>query len=332
MNTEVYSGKQMEKINFETNLTLVDEVAEASISLNPLFRWAKFVLTDDLPNGNKKRIPREEFANIIRTGLYTPIKMKLGGISRGHEFSVPLGVITNLAEEENTVVGLAALWEKEREADVNLIKSMKDNQLPVNISWELYHSDSSLEEDGVEAYRGVVLRAATIVGEPAYKGRTPILKMASLESQIMELEELQAKVAELTTAVETLTASVAEKEQELASVKEEFTALETEKVALAEFKQTIELAEQKKQKLADIKLKFNEAGIKKGDEYFQENEEKLLGLDEAALIFMLQEMATLASASLDNKSISGNDVPPLNSKKSTVKDPKELGKLLRELK
>jgi len=326
------------KIIIETNIELVeDNFAEASVSLNPLFRWAKFILTDDKPNGNKQRIPREEFANLIRTGVFTPVKMKMGSISRGHEFAVPLGVITNLIEEDDKVIGLAALWEKEREADVNLLKSMKVNDVPLNLSWEIYHSDAELEDGGITALRGLCLRAATIVTNPAYKGRTPILNVASLEKEIMELEEIQAKLEETEKALEIASTSVAEKEEAvkakdlaLAEATEKLTAIEGELNSLKEFKQGIELAEQKKEKLASIKQKFAEAGIEKGDEYFQENEEKLLGMDEGALSFVLQEMASvLATASVTNQNL--GDIPPLDSNKFSAKDPKKLGQALREL-
>ena len=42
--------------------------------------------------------------------------------------------------------------------------------------------------------------------------------------------------------------------------------------------------------MADIKLQFTEAGIEKGDEYFVENSETLLAMDEAALKFLIAEV------------------------------------------
>ena len=83
--------------------------AMAALSLNRTIKWVKFTLTDDQANANSQRIPKEEFANLIKTGLYMPIKMARGYIREGHEFSVPMGVITNLVEREHTVEGIAAL-------------------------------------------------------------------------------------------------------------------------------------------------------------------------------------------------------------------------------
>jgi hypothetical protein len=89
--------------------------AEASISLNPNVKWMKFILTDDDYNANGQRIPREEFANVIKTGVFMPVKMAYGRINEGHEEAFPLGTLAHLKTNGNTIEGLAALWERERE-------------------------------------------------------------------------------------------------------------------------------------------------------------------------------------------------------------------------
>ena len=73
--------------------------ASTAVSLNPMLNWMKFVLLDDLPNGNKQRVPKEEFDNIIKTGIHMPIKVSAGEISPGHQGTFPIGVITNLMVE-----------------------------------------------------------------------------------------------------------------------------------------------------------------------------------------------------------------------------------------
>jgi len=62
-----------------------DKSAFSSLNLNPSVKWARFVLTDDKPNGNKQRIPESEFRNIIQTGVFMPVKVATGSIKEGHE-------------------------------------------------------------------------------------------------------------------------------------------------------------------------------------------------------------------------------------------------------
>lgn len=153
--------------------------ASASISLNPAVSWVKFVLTDDQPNKNKQRIPQEEFGNLIRTGIFMPLKMAKGAIKDGHDGAEPIGVITHLKQVGNQILGLAALWSKEREADIASLKALASKNSPINLSWEILYGQSETSDDGVESLHDTSLRATTIVGMPAYGGRTPILAVAA---------------------------------------------------------------------------------------------------------------------------------------------------------
>lgn len=165
-------------INVEEGLGEND--AFAAITLNPTLRWIRFILTDDQPNENKQRVPESEFDNLIKTGIHMPIKMAEGGISLGHEGTKPIGVITNLKRVANKIEGLAALWSRERPEDVDLIiNEFNSGRIP-QISWEIPYTDI-VNENGVQNLIGVCLRAATIVGLPAYAGRTPLLAVASNE-------------------------------------------------------------------------------------------------------------------------------------------------------
>ncbi len=176
--------------NSEFVLSLVDndeldQEAEAAVVKNPASSWIKFGLTDDRPNENKQRVPQEEFDNLINTGVFMPLKMARGVIKPGHESSEPLGVITHLKKSGNKIVGLATVWNKERKDDVALLKELSRKNEPINISWEILYEDSkpSEEFDGVEDLLHTSLKAATIVGNPAYKGRTQILAMAAAWSK-----------------------------------------------------------------------------------------------------------------------------------------------------
>lgn len=296
--------------------------AFSSISLNPLVSWIKFILTDDSPNANKQRIPLEEFSNLIKTGIFMPIKMASGEIRDGHDDSLPLGVITHLKEDGNQIRGIAALWNRERPDDIDLIKKMfKEGKKP-QLSWEVAFANS-LIEDGIEILKDTALKAATFVGMPAYAGRTPVIAVANKQNTkvedaaLEEIEQLKTKVSEL--------------EAELTEAKKSLEAKETEVASLKEFKASVEEATQKEEKLASIKTKFVEAGITKEEDYFETNKETLLGLNEAAIDFMIQELVAFssqdASASTKTKKV---EIPRVVSTVNDPVNPKDIAKALRE--
>lgn len=157
--------------------------ADASLSLNPYVKWAKFILTDDQPNGNNERTPLTEFDNLINSGIHMPIKMAEGRIEEGHNLSSPIGVITHLKKEAvdgiNRIVGLAAMWLSERTSDIEHLKARLDRGEDVNLSWELGATDKILADDGIWDWVGLHMKATTVVGNPAYQGRTRIIAMAA---------------------------------------------------------------------------------------------------------------------------------------------------------
>lgn len=322
----------MEKLSFdvqEFELIDPDEGEEvSSVSLNPTFRWCKFILTDDKPNLNKKRIPIEEFDNLVRTGINTPIKMELSQIG-DHADAIPLGVITALKKEENHIKGLAALWSEERPEDVALIRKNYVEGNPLNLSWEVLYSEMVDEDDEVKALKNTALRAATFVRLPAYAGRTPVLEVSSTDkgetsnvedTELDELEQAKARIAELET-------QLGEKDGLLLGKDEEIAQLRTENESLASFKNQVEAEKASNEKLVSIKTKFTEAGITKTDEYFAENREKLLGMDELTLDFMIQELVSFASQLPKKPEDSSISLPQFpNDDKSS---PRELGKKLR---
>jgi len=167
----------------EVSLLGEDNIAFAGVNLNPLVRWVKFILTDDKPNANNQRIPREEFSNLIKTGLYMPIKTApMDSVEKRHFNAGPIGAITHLKIEDDKVLGLAALWEKERPEDVEKIVEAVKNGEQIDLSWEIAYSDREIEESGVEVLKDVALLGTTIVDIPAYEGRTPILSVAEIDN------------------------------------------------------------------------------------------------------------------------------------------------------
>jgi hypothetical protein len=335
-----------EKIIFDTQAELIDSEsegsAEASIGLNPAFKFLKFVLTDDKPNLNKQRIPIEEFDNIVRTGYLTPIKMGKGKIEQGHENASEIGVISHLKKtEDNKIVGLAAIWSKEHPDEYNYIKENYDKKTPLNISWEILYRDSTVDADGITDLKDTALKAAVLVGRPAYGGRTQILSVASevnpdseenmelkeLEEQVISLKaELAAKETELSTKKE----EVETKAAELETTKAELTKLaeDTKDYSeLKEFKASALLEKEENEKFEGIKTKFSEAGLNKDETYFKDNKTKLVSMTPELLDFMVQELVAFKSTSASLH----ETVPNLTANTDRL-TPKELGEALRKMK
>jgi hypothetical protein len=332
--------------------------AFAAFMLNPTVTWAKFILTDDRTNGNGQRIPKEEFPNLIKSGIHMPVKMVNGEIE-GHPNSKPLGTITHLKQVttedgSSAIVALAALWGQERPADVKYIKQRFADKQPVDVSWEILFEDSTLNaETNSEDLHGTVLRAATIVGNPAYEGRTPFLAIASknaavtdetnTEDTLMEAKDLEARLAELEpklTEAESqlaqLQSSLTEKDAEIARLTEENTAQLAELDTLRQYKASIEAEAEKIVKLDAIKTKFVEAGLKKDDQYFADHAERFLKMSEDDLNFFVQEL--VANIPADGKSSSASlesqtKIPALTGSEDTEDlSVQGLAKYLRERK
>jgi hypothetical protein len=449
-------GKNIAKIDTDlVDLVQLINESEASIELgeafaafmlNPTVVWAKFILTDDRKNANGQRIPKEEFDNLMRSGIHMPVKMAMGEINRGHDDSKPLGVITHLKQitlpgGANAVMALAALWGEERPSDVTYIRDRFKNGEAVNVSWEILFGEKSFNKDTDSIdLRDTVLRAATIVGEPAYTGRTQFLAVAAkkwgkayieslpdssflyvdgekrfipimdekgivdrtklkealeelgslnlptsilkekkaivlkmierfeagasideisrefnpdlkqnLEDTLnMNVEELQAKLAEvqakLTTALEAASVketAIAEKETaltskdaEIAGLQERITVLESELTPLKEFKASIDAEKEKEVKLESIKTKFKDANIEKAEEYFKDNANTLIALDETSLDFMIQELKAFAEENEASASVNGKkkktEIPAITGGEHGEVSVKDMAAYLRQ--
>lgn len=310
-------------ISLQTQIEFMDEnIAEAAVGRNPYFQWVKIIVTDDKPNLNKQRVPKEEFANIISSGLFTPIKMTWNKISPGHKeaFGQVIGTVTQLTEENDRVIALAALWKKERPEDIELLKDMYKKGAPPNVSWELSYSESSYDDDGVETLLGTSLTGMAVVSSPAYAGRTSFVAMSSAESEedhVEELEQLKEKI----TALET----------ELAGVSEKLATSETELTELRSYKETAEAEKAAKEKFDALREKFTSAGVEKDDEYFEKNKAMLLALSEEQLDFMLQELVAFSKRE-STSSTSTINIPNVVSDTNVQLTPVELGRKLREKK
>lgn len=284
----------------ETEAKALFGAAVASATLaNPTVTWAKFTLTDDRVNGNNQRIPASEFQNIISTGVNMPIKMAVGQINPGHNDSKPLGVITALREVvtelgTKAIIALAALWDKERPADVQYIKDRFASNLPVDISWEILYEDAvfNKEQNSIDLV-STVLTAAAIVGDPAYKGRTQFLSVAAKKWSKAYVESLpkehflytdsngnnqlplmdadglldRAKMQEALAALDTLNLPdelVKQKKAVIANLVEKFNAGASLKDVSAEFylRPPESLEENKLDTLEDLKVRLSEVEAK----------------------------------------------------------------------
>jgi hypothetical protein len=315
----------IENIKLESQIELIDSTDEAfsSVSLNPNFQWGKVVICDDQPNLNKMRIPESEFDNLIRTGINSPIKMDYGKIT-GHEEAQgkPIGVISQIKKETNKLIALVALWKKEREEDIAMLKDMYLKNQPPQTSWEIGYSEMKTDDKGIQDLFGTMLNGLAVVANPAYAGRTGFVAMSSKtenlqENSMEELDQLKARVTEL----ETLLAS---KETELTSAKSELKTLQ-------DFKAEIDKKEADETKLANIRKKFIDAKIEKDDAFYAEKRETLLGLEDSAVDFMIQEMVAFstAQASTEHQPVKIPNIPNVEAK--DLDDPVKLAKALREL-
>lgn len=292
----------MELTKLFTNYEFLDDEAFATASANdPLRKWIKFTFTDDQPNGNKQRIGKEEFKNIIRTGIHMPIKMADGNPKGDHEGSIPLGTITNLKEEENKVIGIAALWKEERPEDIQALEEAYAGGKPLDLSWELYFDKeaSLIDDNGIQNLKGTTVRSSVFVGNPAYQGRTQVLTMAQQENTNQEENELtdtntpdvaalEARVAELQAELDTVKSELQSKVAELESASSELTSL----------RKTVEDASIEKAQAETLKTrrtKLAEAGVTYSDEEFETKKDNILGMTEEAFLFHVQELNVFSS-------------------------------------
>lgn len=301
--------------------------AFASVSLNPHLTWIKFVLTDDKPNANNHRIPKEEFANIIKTGVYMPLKMAEGEISEGHDGTVPLGVMTHLIDRGDRIEALAALWLREREEDIDFLKERFESGKDIDISWEISY-EKTREENGHMDLGNVSMNAATIVGVPSYMGRTNVQALAAkrkLEDDsnmdtitLDKHEEILAAMREShDDAVEALETQLKEATESSEELEGKVSEADKELETLREFKAGVDAEAESEAKMASIREKFEEAELKTSEDYFGERREQLLAMSEEQLDFFIQELVSLRDAEASEEeaeaSITGK-TPPFRGK------------------
>lgn len=315
-------------------LKIGEEVASVQ---NPTLNYLEFVFTDNQPNANRKGIPESAFASLIDTGVLMPVKMANGEISRGHEGTVPIGVISSMdrrqVEDLKQVVGKAALWSKEHPESIKILKESYAAGDPLNMSWELLYTESTTDDSGNEWLQDPVVRAITVVGAPAYGGRTPIESVASkTTSNISSSEDANVDELEnLKTQLTNLQAEKAELERKLAEKSAELEAANTELASLKEFKAAVDKREAEAQLLSNRLAKLAESGINYTDEEVSAKREMLLNLDEVAFDYLVAELkdAVKEAASGDETSKIPGSVTSTTSTKSNLEIVREGFKSLK---
>lgn len=198
------------------NKALFSGLLRAEAASNPMQTELTFVFTDFEGNKNKQGIPREESENIIRTGIFMPIKLSfMHDEPYRHETSLPIGFITDLElqEENERIVGKAIVWNYEFPDVVDKLK--KASAETVQFSWEIFYK-SYEKRDGIQWLRDCTVQAATIVSQPAYQGRTPMLAIAedtSNEELAARLDSLKTYVHKIENVLHLRSSSMAETEQ-----------------------------------------------------------------------------------------------------------------------
>ena len=342
------------------DMTNLPKEVLAAISRNPTLKWIKFILTDDAPNFNDQRIPKEEFANLVKTGVHMPIKMAQGFIREGHEFSVPIGSITNLIERDNFVEGIAGLWQKEFPDEIDVLQDRSSSEDKPQLSWEILYQDSNFDTDGVETFEGVMLGAATFVESPAYEGRTPVMVMASkkeAQSQNSDYkivtedynnmeEKLKALESELIltrSANESLTSDLVTLQENLDAAVSEKDKLATSNEELSAFKTSIEDAQEKEARLQALTKLFSESEVRLPEDYLEDEakREQLLAMDLNDVEFLIRDLSSFSSGEegevegqegkASRKHIgSKEETPNVDGEKSKNWTPEDIAKAMRE--
>lgn len=165
---------------------------------HPFQTKVTLILTDFEPNRNKQGVPRAEAENILRTALYTPIKINYDGESYGgHVGAIPIGpIVAAYAANDNgsdVIAGEAIIWNDIYEnIDEHLKQAFAEG---VGTSWEIYFENSHKDDNGIQWLEECVFGGTCVVDKPAYgSNRTRFLAIA---------EQLENKSAEPNNEVTT---------------------------------------------------------------------------------------------------------------------------------
>jgi hypothetical protein len=325
------------------NITRFNGMMTAKASeVHPLQSELSFVFTDYSPNANKQAVSKAEAANLIRTGLYMPVKVDFKGSGVGNHFgAIPIGPIISMEDDGERIIGKAVVWKDEYGDVVEYLEEKSKAEGGVQFSWELYYRQSSVDDSGVEWLGDTIVAATTIVDVPAYQGRTPLLSIAAeqrtlgellqrielLERQVAEMKEVQMaveseEVIEVEVEVETEVEIVPEVEAEAETEASDdapaedvpSTDIEAELRELRAFKAAIEAEARKQEYTKKRRSSLTEAGILLSDDEFAAQLDFILALDDTAFDKFVQSLLLVQkaskSAASDKSESAGSDVIP----------------------
>lgn len=172
---------------------------------HPFQTEVTLILTDFEPNNNKQGVPKTEAENILRTALFTPLKINFDGEEiGGHVGATPIGSITYAAldkdDASDVIIGRAVIWNDIYTNESDYLKQAFAEG--VGTSWEIYFEDSHNDDNGIQWLEGCVFGGTCVVNKPAYgSNRTRFLAIAEqLDNRANNKTELNINMAKDNTA------------------------------------------------------------------------------------------------------------------------------------
>jgi hypothetical protein len=176
---------------------------------NPLHTQLSLILTDFNPNANDQGIPLNEKDNIIRSALYSPLKINFAEEGyEGHDQAIAIGPITKVYDgkdgDRDVIYGDAVIWDEYHDEISTHLKEIFAEG--IGTSWEIYYTDSEIDDNGIEWIHGCVFAGTCIVSTPAYgPTRTRVLAIAEKLRETNKLAKEDVSVsAETETVAETV--------------------------------------------------------------------------------------------------------------------------------
>lgn len=336
--------------------TFEGSVKASASQTNPLQTNLEFIFTDFLPNANKQGVNRDEASNIIRTGKYQPVKVDFRrGKIGDHAYSVPVGPIIDLELRDDKIIGRAIIWKDEFGELTDHLEKASAAVDGVHFSWELYHDSKDVDDAGISWLNNCVVAGATIVANPAYSGRTPLLayaaedmtnqvnelerKVASLSEQLLshsgstismeKLEELEQLITGLTARVDALIDAQKPAESEAAIVDSGTEQLTAELAELRTYKETTEAEKAKAAVLVTRRAALKDV---LADAEFETKADFIVGLSDDQFKSYAETITTVLAKTKSTSSdrTQRQSLPdPLGEQHQPIKM-SELGKALRE--
>jgi len=281
---------------------------------HPFIKEIEVVLTDFEPNANNEGISRSEAENIMRTAMYTPIKIAASDAGYGgHTKANPIGAITEayLGQHNgrDVIMGKAFIWKDEYPEVYDMLKSQADANQFIGTSWEVYYGAEDTV-NGVKWLKNITFAGTCIVDAPAYGDRTPLLSVAEKKEKMNELEK---QILELT-------ATLADKEKTLIDLHEK-----------VKFFEEAELQAKAEARAANIASRlsgiFSESEIKEKLNFYVALEDTVL----EKIIADLQKYATPKAQSEKQQPAKTDPIPELPGKAFTDYSPKQLAEQFKNL-